>query len=122
MVFSLGGIFVAVGTGLSILLDHNPVITYLPFPVPYVIEALNVLGVVGMLTIWFTERIRANHQKYTWKPRSIIPEIVSWVFFALITFTLAGLPILHAHTKMLLGDSLTFDRTPKGILPKKHLS
>lgn len=120
VVFSLGGIFVAVGTGLSILLDHNPVITYPPFPVPYVMEALNFLGVAGMITIWITERIRANHQKYTWKPGTVVPEIVSWIFFAVITFVLAGLPVLHAHTKMLLGDDLAFERTPKGIVPKER--
>ena len=119
MVFSLGSVFVAVGTLLSIQLENNPVITYPHFPIPYVIEALNVLGVVGMLTIWFVERIRCNNQKYSWKPGVILSEIASWVFFALITFVLAGLPVLHAHTKMLFGDSLTFDRTPKGIVPKK---
>jgi cellulose synthase/poly-beta-1,6-N-acetylglucosamine synthase-like glycosyltransferase len=119
-VFSLGGVFVAVGTLLSVLLDNNPVITYPPFPVPYVIEALNVLGVVGMLTIWIVERFRCNNRKYSWRLSTIFSEIASWVIFPLITFVLASLPMLHAHTKMLLGSNLTFERTPKGILPKNH--
>ena len=120
IVFSMGSVFVAVGTLLSIWLDNNPVITYPRFPIPYVIEALNVLGVVGMVSIWMIERIRSNNSKYSWKPGTVFSEVISWVFFAVITFVLAGLPVLHAHTKMLLGDSLTFDRTPKGIVPKKH--
>jgi cellulose synthase/poly-beta-1,6-N-acetylglucosamine synthase-like glycosyltransferase len=120
LVFSVGGIFVAVGTGLSIVLDRNPVVTYPHFPIPYVIEALNVLGVVGMLTIWFTERIRVRRADLSWKPGPVLSEIFSWIVFAVITFVLAGLPVLHAHTKMLFGESLTFERTPKGIVPKKY--
>lgn len=120
MVFSLGSVIVAIGTILSISLDNNPVITYPPFPIPYVIEILNVMGVVGMLTIWIVERIRCNNRKYSWRPGTILSEIASWVIFALITFVLAGLPVLHAHTKILLGSDLTFERTPKGILPKHH--
>ena len=120
MAFILGSVFVTVGTLLSISFEHNPVITYIAFPVPYVIEAINGLGMVSMLVLWIGERIRCADPKYTWKLSTILPEVVSWVFFAVITFVLAGLPVLHAHTKMLMGDSLAFNRTPKGILPKKR--
>jgi len=120
MAFSLGSVFVAFGTLLSILLNNNPVITYIAFPIPYVIEGLNVFGVVGFLTIWIVERIRCNNFKYSWKLSTIFSEIASWVIFGVITFVLAGLPVLHAHTKMLFGSDLTFERTPKGVLPKNR--
>ena len=118
MVFSLGGVITVVGTLLSIILDHNPVITYPPFPVPYVIPALNVLGGLGLVTIWLVERIRCNNKKYSWRFGVILGEIGSWIIFPVITFALSGIPALHAHSKMLFGGSLTFERTPKGILPK----
>ena len=116
MVFSLGSVFVAIGTLLSINLVSNPVITYIPVPVPYLMEVFNALGVLGMLTIWIVERIRCNSREYSWKIKTLLEEIGSWVIFSVITFVLAGLPVLHAHTKMLLGSDLTFERTPKGVL------
>jgi hypothetical protein len=118
MVFSLGGVFSVVGTLLSILLTGNPVITYPPFPVPYVMEALNVLGASGLLTIWIVERFRCNNSRYSWRLRVVAEEIGSWIIFPVITFMLSGMPALHAHTKMLFGGSLSYERTPKGLLPK----
>ena len=119
MAFILGSVFVTVGTLLSIILEHNPVITHPPFPIPYVMDVLNGLGMVGMLTIWIVERIRCNDARYSWKLSTIGPEIASWIIFPAITFFLAGLPVLHAHTKILLGSDLSFARTPKGIMLKK---
>jgi hypothetical protein len=89
-------------------------------PTPYVMETLNGMGMVGILTIWIVERIRCNNRKHSWRLSAIFSEIPSWVIFLVITFVLAGLPFLHAHLKMLLGSNLTFERTPKGILPKNH--
>jgi hypothetical protein len=117
-IFGLGGVFTVVGTLLSIVIDHNPVITYPPFPVPYVMPVLNVLGGLGLIMIWIVERIRCNNARISWKPQVLLGEIASWIIFPVITFVLSGVPSLHAHTKILLGDSMTFERTPKGILPK----
>ena len=118
MVFSLGGVITVVGTLLSIIIDGNPVITYPPFPVPYVMPVLNLMGGLGLVTIWLVERMRCNNKKYSWRFGVILGEIGSWIIFPIITFTLSGIPALHAHTKMLFGGSLTFERTPKGLLLK----
>lgn len=118
MVFSLGGVITVVGTLLSIIIDGNPVITYPPFPVPYVMPVLNLMGGLGLVTIWLVERMRCNNKKFSWRFGVILGEIGSWIIFPVITFTLSGIPALHAHTKMLFGGSLTFERTPKGLLPK----
>ncbi len=119
-VFSLGGVVTVVGTILSIVLDRNPVITYPPFPVPYFIPVLNVLGGLGLITIWLVERFRCNNKKYSWRLGVMLEEIGSWIIFPVITFMLSGVPALHAHTKMLFGGGLTFERTPKGILPNNR--
>jgi hypothetical protein len=117
MIFSLGSVFSVVGTLLSIWLDRNPVITYPAFPVPYVLEVLNFLGAAGLIVIWLVERVRCNNKKYSWRFRVLVEEIASWAIFPFITFALSGIPALHAHTKMLFGGTLTFERTPKGVLP-----
>jgi cellulose synthase/poly-beta-1,6-N-acetylglucosamine synthase-like glycosyltransferase len=121
MAFILASVVVGIGTLLSLSLDQNQIITYVAAPVPYLMEFVNGLGMVSMLTMWFGERMRCSNRNFTWKLTTVIPEIVSWVFLAFITFVLTGLPVLHAHTKMLLGDNLVFERTPKGILPKERV-
>lgn len=120
VIFSLGSVFILVGTLLSLALDRNPIITYPELSIPYVIEALNVIGVVGMLTIWVVERIRCSNRHYSWKLGMILSEVANWAIFAFLTLILAGLPILHAHTKMLFGSNLEYERTPKGLIPRQR--
>ena len=50
-----------------------------------------------------------------WSLKSILSEIVSWVIFPALFFLLMNLPGLLAQTRMLLGQSLSFNRTPKGF-------
>jgi hypothetical protein len=119
MAFILGSVFVAVGTLLSILLERNPVITYYPIAVPYAMDILNGLSMSCMVMMWLVERMRCRDPRYSWRLNKMIPEVVNWIFFPVITFSLAGLPFLHAHTKILFGSDLTFHRTPKGNLPKR---
>ena len=82
----------------------------------------NVIGVIGMLAIWLLERSRCYDHRYSWKLMSVIPEVASWVIFAVVTLVLAGLPVIQAQTMLLFGDSLTYERTPKGILSKSDRS
>jgi cellulose synthase/poly-beta-1,6-N-acetylglucosamine synthase-like glycosyltransferase len=120
MVFSTGAILILLGTVLSIVLENNPVVTiprnsvFTPLT-----EIINAVGVLGMLTIWITERIRCANRNFTWKLTTILAEIINWVIFAAVTFVLAGVPVIQAQTMMLFGANLAYERTPKGIHPKK---
>lgn len=119
MVFSTGSIIILLGTLLSINLENNPVIT-IPTNTPYTswFALLNGMGVAFMLLIWLVERIRCNNRHMSWRLTTVISELGSWVIFAVITLVLAGLPVIQAQTMMLLGGSLVYERTPKG-LPSK---
>jgi cellulose synthase/poly-beta-1,6-N-acetylglucosamine synthase-like glycosyltransferase len=120
MVFSTGAVFILFGTVLSIVLENNPVVTiprnsvFTPLT-----EIINAIGVLGMLTIWIIERIRCSNPNFTWKLTTILSEIFNWVVFAVITFVLAGVPVIQAQTMMLFGATLVYERTPKGIHSKK---
>jgi len=117
MLLSAGAVFAVSGTILSMTLEGNPVVT-MPsnFPYPLVLQIYNIVGAVGMISIWLVERFRCNNRHRSWRLDVLFIEIFNWVIFAFITYGLTSLPVLHAHTKLLLGDSLTYEVTPKGVL------
>ena len=112
--FSIAGFLVALGTLLSILLDHNPVIT-LPTHSSYtpLFALLNLLGASALVVIWFTERIRWSRGWSDWNLKTLAGEVASWMIFPLLFFLMMNLPGLQAQTSMLLGHPFSFNRTPK---------
>jgi hypothetical protein len=114
--FSTAGIIVALGTVLSIALDQNAMITLPPVsfsPIPFII--LNLLGGAALVVIWFSERVRLSRGRLDWDLKTLLSEIVPWLIFPVLFFLLMNLPGLQAQTKMLLGQPLSFNRTPKGL-------
>ncbi len=118
MVFSTGSIIILLGTLLSINLENNPVIS-IPRNTPYnsVFAILNGIGAAFMIVIWLVERIRCNNRHMSWRFSTVVSELVSWIIFPVITLVLAGVPVIQAQTMLLMGGSLVYERTPKG-LPK----
>jgi hypothetical protein len=47
----------------------------------------------------------------------VLTEALLWAVMPAASFLLVGVPILHAHTKMMLGSQLAFARTPKQAEP-----
>lgn len=117
--FSTAGFIVALGTVLSIMIDHTAVITFPPASFnPLLFIILNLLGGSALLVIWFSERARLTRGWMDWSLKSLLGEIISWVIFPALFFLLMNLPGLLAQTKMLLGRPLYFNRTPKGLNSK----
>lgn len=114
--FSTAGFIVALGTLLSIIMDHTAVITLPPLSSnPRLFIVLNLLGGSALLVIWFTERVRLTRGWKDWSLKSLLGEIGAWVIFPALFFLLMNLPGLLAQTRMLLGQSPYFKRTPKGL-------
>ena len=114
--FSTAGFIVTLGTVLSIIIDHNAVITLPPVSfIPLFFIILNLLGGSALMVIWFTERVRLTRGWKDWNLKSLLSEIVSWAIFPILFFLLTNLPGLLAQTKMLLGQTIVFNRTPKGL-------
>jgi cellulose synthase/poly-beta-1,6-N-acetylglucosamine synthase-like glycosyltransferase len=114
--FSTAGFIVALGTILSIIIDHTAVITLPPASFnPLLFIILNLLGSSSLLVIWFTERVRLTRGWVDWSLKSLLSEIVSWAIFPALFFLLVNLPGLLAQTKMLIGQPFFFNRTPKGF-------
>jgi cellulose synthase/poly-beta-1,6-N-acetylglucosamine synthase-like glycosyltransferase len=114
--FSTAGFIVTLGTVLSIVIDHTAVITLPPVSFnPRLFIVLNLLGGSALVVIWFTERVRLTQGWRDWSPKSLLSEIVSWVIFPALFFLLMNLPGLLAQTKMLLGQPISYSRTPKGL-------
>jgi cellulose synthase/poly-beta-1,6-N-acetylglucosamine synthase-like glycosyltransferase len=114
--FSIAGFIVTLGTVLSIVIDHSAVITLPPASfTPEFFNILNFLGGSSLLVIWFTERGRLMRGWKDWSLRSLLAEIASWAVFPVLFFLLMNLPGLLSQTKMLLGQSLSYKRTPKGF-------
>lgn len=117
--FSTAGFIVSLGTVLSILLDHSAVITIPPVSFsPLFFILLNLVGGSTLVVIWITERLRLSRGRMDWNLKTLLPEVVSWAIFPVLFFLLINLPGLQAQTRMLLGQSLPFKRTPKGSAPK----
>jgi len=76
------------------------------------------LGGSALMVIWFTERVRLTRGWKDWNLKSLLSEIISWAIFPVLFFLLTNLPGLLAQTKMLLGQTLAYNRTPKGFNSK----
>lgn len=114
--FSTAGFIVTLGTLLSIIIDHTAVITLPPVSFnPQLFIFLNFLGGAALVVIWFSERVRLSRGWMDWSAKSLLGEIVTWIFFPALFFLLMNLPGLLAQTRMLLGHPYRFNRTPKGI-------
>jgi cellulose synthase/poly-beta-1,6-N-acetylglucosamine synthase-like glycosyltransferase len=114
--FSIAGVIVALGTMLSIMLDHTAVITLPPasfYPPIFII--LNLLGGSALMVIWLVERVRLSRGWQDWSLKSLLGEVVSWLIFPVLFFLLMNVPEFLAQTRMLLGQSLAFKRTPKAL-------
>jgi cellulose synthase/poly-beta-1,6-N-acetylglucosamine synthase-like glycosyltransferase len=117
--FSTAGFVVGLGTALSIMIDHSAVITLPPASFsPSLFTTLNVLGGSALLAIWFTEHTRLSRDRSNWSFRTLASEIISWVVFPWLFFLLMNLPGLQAQTQMLLGQPISYARTPKGFNAK----
>jgi len=117
--FSTAGFVVALGTMLSIIIDHTPVITLPPASFnPPLFILLNLLGGSTLVVIWFTERVRLARGRMDWSLKSLLSEVVAWVIFPALFFLLMNLPGLLAQTQMLLGRPISYSRTPKGLNSK----
>jgi len=114
--FSTAGFIVTLGTVLSIALDHMPVITLPPVSFsPVLIAIINLLGGSSLIVVWFTERIRLSRGWKDWSLRTLLSEVAAWIIFPVLSFLLINLPGLQAQTKMVLGQTFYFNRTPKQI-------
>ncbi len=114
--FSTAGFIVTLGTVLSIVIDHTAVITFPPASfAPGFFIILNLFGGSALVVIWFTERGRLARGWKDWNLKSLLAEIASWAVFPVLFFLLMNLPGLLSQTQMLLGQSLSFKRTPKGF-------
>jgi hypothetical protein len=101
---------------LSIIIDHTAVITLPPASFsPLLFIILNLLGGSALVVIWFTERMRLSRGWTDWSLKILAGEMVSWVIFPVLFFLLMNLPGLQAQTRMLLGQRIPYNRTPKGI-------
>jgi len=119
--FSTAGVIVALGTVLSISIEHNAVITLPPVSFyPPLFIFLNLLGGSALVVIWFGERMRLSRGWQDWSLKSLLGEVVSWLIFPVLFFLLMNVPGLLAQTRMLLGQSLVFKRTPKALNSKMN--
>lgn len=105
---------VALGSLLSGLLHDTLVIT-LPSQSmrPDLIQVVNVLGAVGAVAIWVTQRTRCLPHDKRSQMTALAQELVAWALLPILTLVFTTLPGLHAQTKMLFGSQLTYRRTPK---------
>lgn len=119
LIFSVGSGLVLIGTVLSLLLYNNPVIT-LPFgfPYPLLLQAVNVLGALGLWGTWIAERVRVSSNIRHWRFSTLLMEVLGWGAMPVASFLMVGLPVLHAQTKMMLGSELAFVPTPKQADPQ----
>jgi len=114
--FSTAGIIVALGTVLSLQLDHSAVLTLPPDNFsPLLFSLLNLLGGSSLLVTWITERVRLARGWVDWSAKSLLGEVAAWVLFPVLFFLLMNLPGLLAQTRMLLGKPAAYVRTPKGF-------
>lgn len=115
LVFSISGVFIPVGTILSIILDKNPVITLVPEWTGLIVffAVINSLWGVSMLSMWMTDRIFASRSRKNWKILDLLKEFILWFALPVLTFLMVALPVIHAQTRMMLGAKLYYKTAPK---------
>lgn len=105
-------------------LHGQPVLTYFQSSeqvlLAALIQGLNFLGMAATVAIWIGECFRCpvEHPK-DW-PLVWLQQAVAFSLLPFITLTFLTLPGLHAQTKMLFGQQLTFWRAPKGLLTRER--
>jgi len=68
------------------------------------------LGLPGLLTALTVDRLLRG------RPKNLLEwplELLGWVLMPIMALALIALPALDAHTRLLLGRTLTYQSTPK---------
>jgi hypothetical protein len=117
LVFSIAGVFIPVGTVLSIILEKNPVITLVPAWTALLVffVVINSMWGLSMLSMWMTDRIYASRSKKNWSFFYLIKELILWFALPVLTFLMVALPVIHAQTRMMFGAKLYYKTAPKLI-------
>ncbi len=114
LIFSAGGLAVAVGAVLLVSL-HNIALISLPILTALgIVSALgNLLLAGGMVAVLAAEHRHCREHRDGWRPGALLADMVTAPFLAVISFGTVCVPALHAQTKLMLGSQLAFVRTPK---------
>lgn len=120
LVFSISGVFIPVGTILSIILENNPVITLVPAwtNLTAFFVVLNSMWGLSMLGMWMTDRIFATNSRSNWSIICLLKEFVLWFALPVLTFLMVALPVIHAQTRMMFGAKLFYKTAPKVLHDK----
>lgn len=115
LVFSIAGVFIPVGTIVSIILEKNPVITLVPAWTSLLVffAVINSLWGASMLSMWMTDRAFATRSRKNWSFISLLKELILWFALPVLTFLMVALPVIHAQTKMMFGAKLYYKTAPK---------
>lgn len=114
LIFSAGGLAVAVGALLLVSL-HSIAVISLP-----ILSALGIVSTLGnlcltggMVAVLAAEHRHCRMYRDGWRPGALLADVVTAPFLAVISFGTVCMPALHAQTKLMLGSQLAYVTTPK---------
>ncbi|MGQ9490532.1 MAG: glycosyltransferase [Anaerolineae bacterium] len=114
LIFSAGGLAVAVGAVLLVSLHNVALITLPVFNALGVVSTLGNLCLTGgMAAVLAAEHRHCRAHRDGWHPSALLADVVTAPFLAVISFGTVCMPALHAQTKLMLGSQLTYVTTPK---------
>lgn len=80
----------------------------------------NIVVGVGMIAVGLSEHLLCRRRSPGWHPTSLLEDMFMWPLLPFITIGLAGMPVLHAQAKLLLGSPLIYVATPKKTDALRH--
>lgn len=114
--FTVGGLVMTVATVM--LFFRNGLLGVVqPIPGLYFIllQSANVLNVVALSIEALYEHLNTRRASAGWRPRKLLTDIVCWPLMPVLSIFLVAVPTIQAQTKMMLGEHLTFEVTPKQL-------
>lgn len=114
LIFSAGGLAVAVGALLLVSL-HSIALISLP-----ILSALGIVSTLGnlcltggMVAVLAAEHHHCREHRDGWRPGALLADVITAPFLAVISFGTVCMPAMHAQTKLMLGSQLAYRTTPK---------
>jgi hypothetical protein len=112
LVWSTNWFVLTLGTSLPILLNPHFFLTTMGFNLPRVANYILTLCLIPLLLLIILDwRLRPEDQKKGWK--NFINNLIQWPLMPIATLTMAVIPGLHSHTRLMLGKNLEYQKTIK---------
>lgn len=116
VIFTTAGLVMGISSAV-LFLESGLAGVVQPIPGLYSIlfQAGNALNAVAISLEVLYEHLSTRRASSGWRPRKLLVDILLWPLVPVLTVLLVALPTIQAQTRMMFGERLRFEVTPKRV-------